>query len=229
MKPALFVLFAAALAASIDAAAAQTAPSPAEIARYNGLHAAAARDWHGGIPELIVNGLDLNVRDSNGRTPLHVAAFMGYGRTMRALAQGGADLNALDHQKYDIITILAVKDDVANLELALSLGASAKNITSPWNGTALIAAAHLGHDGVVRALIKAGAPLDHINTLNWTAVIETIVLGDGGPRHAACLKALIDAGANLNIADREGRTPLALARLHGYGAMVALLEQAGAR
>jgi ankyrin repeat protein len=83
----------------------------------------------------------------------------------------------------------------------LSLGASAKLTTSRYDGTALIAAAHLGHDGVVRQLIAAGAPLDHVNNLHWTAVIESIVLGDGGPRHRATLKALIDAGANLQ-ADR---------------------------
>mgnify|MGYP000864627369 CR=1 FL=1 len=108
------------------------------------------------------------------------------------------------------------------------LGASAKQVTSRYDGTALIAAAHLGHDGVVRQLIAAGAPLDHVNNLHWTAVIESIVLGDGGPRHQATLKALIDAGASLKLADRSGRTPLALARSRGYSAMVKMLEQAGA-
>ena len=93
----------------------------------------------------------------------------------------------------------------------------------------MIAAAHLGHDGVVRALIRAGAPLDHINSLHWTAVIEAIVLGDGGPRHQACLKALIEAGANLQIADREGKTPLTLAKSRGFSVMAAMLERAGAR
>ena len=85
-------------------------------------------------------------------------------------------------------------------------------MTSRYDGTALIAAAHLGHDGVVRQLIEAGAPLDHVNNLHWTALIEAIVLGNGGPRHEATLQALVDAGANTQLADREGRTPLALAR-----------------
>jgi ankyrin repeat protein len=102
-------------------------------------------------------------------------------------------------------------------------------VTSRYDGTALIAAAHLGHDGVVRQLIAAGAPLDHVNNLHWTAVIESIVLGDGGARHQATLKALVDARANLQLADREGRTPLALAKARGYSAMVKQLEQAGAR
>ena len=50
-----------------------------------------------------------------------------------------------------------------------------------YDGTAPIAAAHLGHDGVVRQLIAAGAPLDHVNNLHWTALIESIVAGRRRP------------------------------------------------
>ena len=54
------------------------------------------------------------------------------------------------------------------------------------------------------------------------------MLGDGGPRHTETLKALVEAGANLNLADRSGQTPLALARARGYDSMARLLQQAGA-
>jgi len=81
----------------------------------------------------------------------------------------------------------------------------------------------------VRQLIAAGAPLDHVNNLHWTALIESIVLGDGGARHQATLKALVDAGASSKLADREGRTPLQLAQARGYAEMVRMLQQAGAR
>ena len=111
----------------------------------------------------------------------------------------------------------------------LALGASAKLTTSRYDGTALIAAAHLGHDGVVRQLIAAGAPLDHVNNLHWNAVIESIVLGNGGARHQASLKALIDAKANLQLTDRQGNTPLALAKSRGYREMVTMLEMAGGK
>jgi uncharacterized protein len=120
-------------------------------------------------------------------------------------------------------------DDEVTLALLLQLGASAKLITSRYDGTALIAAAHLGHDGVVRQLIQAGAPLDHVNNLHWTALIESIVLGNGGPRHVATLRALVEAGANTQLADRQGATPLALARARGYEPMVQILLKAGAR
>ena len=122
----------------------------------------------------------------------------------RALLRLGADANAFEAQKYDIVTIAAVADDVPMLKLALAGGGSAKNITSPYEGTALIAASHLGHDEVVRLLIAAQAPLDHVNNLGWTALIESIVLGNGGKRHIATLDALVKAGADVNRADRGG-------------------------
>jgi len=122
------------------------------------------------------------------------------------------------------VTIAAVADDEETLRILLAMGASAKLVTSRYDGTALIAAAHLGHDGVVRQLIAAGAPLDHVNNLHWTALIEAIVLGDGGARHQATVRALLDAGASTKLADAQGRTPLDLARARGYTAMVKMLE-----
>ena len=127
------------------------------------------------------------------------------------------------------MTIAAVADDAATLKLLLEAGASAKQVTSRYDGTALIAAAHLGHDEVVKLLIAAGAPLDHVNNLGWTALIESIVLGQGGPRHVETLRAIVRAGANVNLADRNRQTPLQLARQRGYKAMIAILEQAGAK
>lgn len=209
-------------------ASAQVPPTAAETAAYQGLHAAAARGDVPAISKLIAARADVNARDAYGRTPLHVATFARQADAIRALAQAGADLNALENDRYDAVTIAAVADDEATLRLLLQLGASAKQITSRYDGTALIAAAHLGHDGVVRQLIAAGAPLDHVNNLHWTALIESIVLGNGGPRHQATLQALLKAGASTALTDRQGNTPLQLARQRGFGEMVRMLEAAGA-
>jgi uncharacterized protein len=208
---------------------AQVGPSASESARYQGLHAAAHAGAAARIAKLAASSADLNVRDGNGRTPLHVATFARQRAAVQALAKAGANLNLLENDRYDAVTIASVANDEETLRLLLSLGASAKQVTSRYDGTALIAAAHLGHAGVVQQLIAAGAPLDHVNNLHWTATIESIVLGDGGARHQATLKALIDAGANLQLADREGRTPLQLAQSRGYGEMVKMLQAARAR
>ena len=210
-------------------ARAQTGPGADEIARYSALHAAAHRGDLPALGKLIAAGANLNGRDGHGRTPLHVATFARHPAAIRALARAGANPSALDNDRYDAVTIAAVADDGESLRALLAEGASARLITSRYDGTALIAAAHLGHAGIVGQLIAAGAPLDHVNNLHWTALIESIVLGDGGPRHVATLRALVDAGASLSLADREGRTPLALARARGYAEMIRILQGAGAR
>lgn len=223
------LLLALTLAVGSFTAQAQVAPSATEAAAYTGLHAAAHKGDVSKVQRLIASGAALNATDAHGRTPLHVATFARQRDAIRALTKAGADLNKLENDRYDAVTIAAVADDEATLKVLLELGASAKQVTSRYDGTALIAAAHLGHDGVVRQLIAAGAPLNHVNNLHWTAVIESIVLGDGGARHQATLKALIDAGANLQLADRGSQTPLSLAKARGFSAMVSMLEKAGAR
>ena len=218
-----------AVAALAGPAQAQVAPSATEAARYTGLHAAAHKGDLVQLKKLLASGASVNARDPYGRTPVHVATFAKQPEVIRALAMAGAHLELLENDRYDAVTVAAVADDEDSLRMLLGLGASAQLTTSRYDGTALIAAAHLGHDGVVRQLIAAGAPLDHVNNLHWTAMIEAIVLGQGGARHQAVLQALLVAGASTRLTDREGNTPLALAKARGYAAMVDLLEKEGAR
>ena len=215
----------AALALPAVPAFAQVAPSAAQAAAYSGLLAAAQRGDVELAKALLAKKAPLEARDASRRTALHVATFARQRDVIRLLATAGADLNALEYQRYDPVTIAAVANDEETLALLLQLGASAKNITSPYDGTALIAAAHLGHVGVVQQLIAAGAPLDHINNLHWTALIEAVVLGDGGPRHTEIVRLLLAAGANPALGDRDGNTPLALAKARGYKEMVRWLSR----
>ena len=190
-------------ALSPTTASAQVPPTPSHAARYTGLHAGAQLGDVAKIEKLIAAKADVNAPDSYGRTPAHVATFARQRDAIRALAKAGANLELLESDRYDAITIAAVADDEETLRVLLSLGASAKLTTSRYDGTALIAAAHLGHDGVVKQLIAAGAPLNHVNNLHWTALIESIVLGNGGPKHQEVLRALLAAGEH--AADRPSR------------------------
>lgn len=216
-------------AAAVISARAQVPPSAAGVGRFTGIHAAAHSGNVTQIESLLASGADVNRRDDYGRTALHIATFARKSDAVRVLIKSGAQTGLLENDKYDAVTIAAVADDEATLRALLSAGASARLTTSRYDGTALIAAAHLGHDGVVKQLIAAGAPLDHVNNLHWTALIESIVLGNGGPRHIETLRALVKAGANLQLTDRNRNTPLALARTRGYTDMVKILVQAGAK
>ncbi len=215
--------------ATLLPASAQIAPTEAEWRAYGGLHAAAARGDVVGIEKLVASGENKEAVDSRRRTPLHVAAYLKKHDAARALIRLGADPNKLETDRYDIITIAAVANDLPMLRLAIEGGGNPKAVTSRYDGTALIAAAHLGHVEVVRTLIAAKAPLDHVNNLKWTALIESIVLGDGGKNHTETLRALVEAGADINIPDGNGSTPLKLARDRGHREMVAILEKAGAK
>ncbi|MDD3935441.1 ankyrin repeat domain-containing protein [Rhodoferax sp.] len=217
------------MACLTSTAQAQVAPGAVEVARYIGLFAAAHQGDLAKAKKLLAAGANVNARDPYGRTAVHIATHARQRELIRALAQVGADLELLENDRYDAVTIASVADDEDTLRVLLGLGASARLTTSRYDGTALIAAAHLGHDGVIRQLIAAGAPLDHVNNLHWTALIEAIVLGNGGPRHQEVVRALLAAGASTRLTDREGNTPLTLAKARGYSAMVSLLTQAGAK
>ncbi len=201
----------------------QVAPSATELSTYDGLHAAAHEGDMARINSLISSGADLKQTDGRGRTALHVAAFASHDNVVTVLAQAGADPNRLQNDKYDIITIAAVANDADMVRTAVNAGGSAKNITSIYGGTALIAAAHLGNWESVQVLIEAGAPLDHVNNLGWTALIEAVVLGDGGARHVKTARLLVEAGADRSLTDRNGKTPLELARMFGYEEIIRVL------
>ena len=222
------LLTAGVLAASSIGARAQTPPSPADIAAYSGLHAAVAGGSVSEVELVLRESADINARDALGRTPLMVAVYRRDLAVAEALVRSGANVNALEHQSYDALTIAAVQNDKQMLDLLIRAGGNTRAITSPYGGTALIAAAHLGNVEAVETLAAARAPLDHVNRLGMTALIEAIVLGDGGARHQAVVAVLIAAGADVNLPNNQGTRPYALALDKGYTAIAKLLEQAGA-
>lgn len=213
----------------LTAVAAQVPPSDADVAAYKGLHQAAATGDASRITALAKSGADVNARDAYDRTPAMVAAHRGHKAAIAALIAADADLNALDRDRYDVLTISGVRGDADIVEMVLKAGAKPGQTTSPYDGTALIASAHRGHVDVVKALIGGGAPLDHVNNLNWTALIEAIVLGDGGTAHTEIVRMLVKAGADVNLPDGNGVTPLGLAKRRDYGEMIRILEAAGAK
>jgi ankyrin repeat protein len=82
---------------------------------------------------------------------------------------------------------------------------------------------------VEELLAHTDVDVNHINNLGWTALLEAIVLSDGGPPHQQIVQLLVDHGADVNIADKNGVTPLRHARDRGFEAIERILVQAGAR
>jgi hypothetical protein len=147
----------------------------------------------------------------------------------RVLIEQGADVNMQDdtQQSAYLYATSEVGPDPALLELMLANGGDVQAKDS-YNGTGLIRAAHRGYPEIVERLIDAGVELDHVNRLGWTALLEAIILGDGGVDHVKTVRLIVDAGADVNLADGQGVTPLAHAERAGYDEIAAILVAAGA-
>lgn len=192
------------------------------------LHAAAKNNDAAGIRKLLAEGAAIDGRDASGATALLVATHANQVAAARALIEAGANVNAKDHLQDSPYLYAGARGHLDILKMTLSHGADLQS-TNRYGGTALIPAAERGHVETVRTLIDAGVDVDHVNRLAWTALLEAIVLGNGGERHQQIVALLVKAGANVQLADGDGVTPLQHARSRGYQAIEATLRAAGAR
>jgi len=192
------------------------------------LHVAAAANDAGRVKALLASGAKRDARDNAQRTPLLAATRANAVEAAAALIEAGADVNAKDNIRDTPFLYAGAEGRLDILRLLLATGRVNLKDTNRYGGNALIPACHHGHPETVRELLKTEIAIDHINNLGWTALLETIILSDGGSTHQDILRQLIEAGANVNIADKDGVSPLAHARQRGYAEMIVMLEKAGA-
>ena len=190
---------------------------------------AAARDNDAAaLTHLLAAGQSVDVRDSGGRTALLLATHANAVEAARVLIEAGADVNAKDDIKDTPYLYAGAEGRTEILKLLLAAGADLRD-TNRFGGTALIPAAEKGHPENVRLLLAAGVDPNHVNGLGWTALLEAVILTDGGPVYQEIVADLIRGGADVNLADADGVTPLAHARARGYAEIGKLLEAAGAK
>ena len=209
------------------------AAMPIEVERIAGegdmamINAAGKGDLEG-IAKAMRDGASIASRDSKKRNALIAAAYGNHVPAALFLMAAGSDVNAKDDQGNSAFLIAAAEGYLDIVKLALRSGADVKS-TNRFGGTALIPAAPHGHVAVVKELLATPIAVDHVNKLGWTALLEAIVLGDGGPKHTEIVKMLVAAKADVNLADKNGVTPLQHAKKKGQAEIVKLLEAAGAK
>jgi ankyrin repeat protein len=216
------------LRAALLALVLMSAGAQAQGGRDQALIAAAGKGDAAAVERLLREGASVKTRDSRGRTALLAATHGNHVEATRALIAGGADVNAKDDIQDSPYLYAGAEGRIEILKMTLAAGADLK-ATNRYGGTALIPAAHHGHPEAVRILLGTAIDKDHVNKLGWTALLEAVILGDGGSVHTEIVRLLTEAGANLNLADRDGVTPLQHARRRGFAEMMRILESRGAR
>lgn len=198
------------------------------VASEDSLIAAAERGDATTLAKLLDAGGQVNARDPRSRNAVLAATQGGHLAAARLLIERGADVNAQDHIRDSAFLLAGARGHTEIARLAIAAGANLKS-TNRYGGTALIPACHYGHVDTVRLLLSAGVAVDHVNDLGWTALLEAVILGDGSLKYVQIVQLLIAHRASLNLADRQGVTPLAHAQQRNQSAIVELLMNAGAK
>jgi uncharacterized protein len=181
------------------------------------------------INRVISAGGSVNVADDMLRTPLLLAVANDRLEAVKMLLSEGANINAQAHDQDTPWLLAGARGRTEMLQLMLPKKPDL-TLRNRYGGNALIPACHYGHVETVRFLLaSSGIDLNHINTLGWTCLLEAVLLGDGGPRYQEIVRAVLKAGADPNITDKQGNTALSHARARGQTQIIAILEASGAR
>jgi ankyrin repeat protein len=167
---------------------------------------------------LITGSADPNQRGVGGKTAIFYAALAGsgYADCVEILIAAGANLDLRDDRGYTVLTAVAAAENYPMLNLLMQAGASTVGLES----IQLIQAAGAGNLDRVRSLLSGKV---NLNFDRGAAIGNASAAG-----HTEIVALLIQAGANVNLRDKLGFTPIASAAYLGYGEIVNLLIAAGA-
>jgi ankyrin repeat protein len=191
-----------------------------------GLHRAAERGDLEGIRAAVEAGEDIDARDVQGRTPLMTATYANQPAAFALLLELGGNVDLQDDMLNNPFLYAGAEGLMDILKLANNAGADPA-ITNRYGGVAVIPASEKGHLDAVRYLLdETTVDVNHVNNLGWTALLEAVILTDGGPVFQEIVRELIAHGADVDLPDGDGVTPLMHARSRGYREIVEILEEA---
>lgn len=179
------------------------------------------------VTALLAAGADIETRDDQRRTPLLLAALADHPEAARTLVAAGADPDARDYRQDTPWLVTGVTGSVEMMRALLPAHPDL-TLTNRYGGVSVIPASERGHVAYVRAVLdETDIDVNHVNRLGWTALLEAVILGDGGRAHQEIVELLLAAGASPTLADSEGVTPLQHAERRGFDAIAKQLREAG--
>lgn len=168
-------------------------------------------------------GADIEARDKHDRTALLLSAAQDHVAVAAVLVAMGANPDALDDRHDTPWLVTGVTGSVAMLETLLPADPDL-TIRNRFGGLSPIPASERGHVDYLRRVVQTDVDINHVNDLGWTALLEAVILGDGGKDHQEIVRILLEAGADPDIADRDGVTPLRHAEHRGHQKIASLLR-----
>jgi uncharacterized protein len=189
---------------------------------------AATRGDLGTLQRLIAAGGSLEVANGAGETPLLLAVKNNQLAAAVLLIEAGSNINAQAANRDSPWLLAGALGRTEMLRHMIPKGPDF-SLRNRFGGNALIPACERAHVDTVKLLLTTKIDVNHVNNLGWTCLLEIVILGDGGPRHVEVTKLVLAAGADPNIADKDGMSPLAHARGKGQREIARLIEAAGGR
>lgn len=209
------------VAAMIRTTSGQTSPATEMLA-------AAERGDAAALKRLIDGGAPVDPRNAGGETPLLVAVARDRLDAAVVLIDAGASINA---QAANMDTPWMLAGALGRAEMLRRMIPKKPDfgLRNRYGGNALIPACERAHVDAVKVLLTSGIDVNHVNNLGWTCLLEIVILGDGGPRHVETTKLVLATGADPNIADKVGVSPLRHAQQRAQHEIARLIEAAGGR
>lgn len=180
------------------------------------------------VDVLINAGAPVDEKNKSGETALLLAVKHDKTAIAKSLMASGASIDARAKNKDTPWLLAGASGRTELIREMVPLGPDL-SIRNRYGGNALIPACERGHVETIKVLLTTDIDVDQVNNLGWTCLLEIVILGDGGPRHVEAARLVLDAGANPNLADKDGLSPLAHARARGQVEVAALIEKAGGK
>ncbi len=209
-----------------------TSPAPGKVTargkvsrslQYNSLYEAVEKLDLEAARDFLAEETDVNMKKTNGWTPLHSAIYHGSVEMARLLIAAGARVDAPRSDGWTPLHLAAYHGHTGLASLLIEHGAHV-NVKKDDGGTPLHLAAQGGHRELAQILLDREALIDAKNDEGQTPLHIAAYFG-----HEALVSLLLEKGAPVTTRDREGKTPLQVARTYSHERVAHIIRKSSGK